>query len=334
MGAAAQTRQGGTSEPAAGARYLILCGSDAFVRRERLQRILHSGDGEAAVSAYDGADAELSDVLDEVRTPGLFAERRVVVVRDAGPFVSRFRAALERYLDAPSDAGLLVLDCRMLHASSRVYKKAMNDRALILCNTPKETDIPGWIERRARETYGLSITPEASRALVDLVGEQELGTFDAELSKLATYVGARREIVEEDVESLIGDHRIDKVFGITDALGRHDARAALELWDDIVRTDRSAPFRAMGGLAWGIRRLADIKRFVSRGGSLDAARRNWRISMSEQALRKQLEQFSLRQLEELLLRLLRMDTASKSGGLEVPLAVERFIASVAGARAS
>jgi DNA polymerase III delta subunit len=47
---------------------------------------------------FDGSDAELAEVLDEVRTFSLLGGRRIVVVSGADPFVSRHRAALEALL--------------------------------------------------------------------------------------------------------------------------------------------------------------------------------------------------------------------------------------------
>jgi DNA polymerase III delta subunit len=120
-----------------------------------------------------------------------------------------------------------------------------------------------------------------------------LGVLDQELEKLATYVGARPEITVNDLEALVGNNRERNVFELTDALARGDAPTALRLWERVLSTDRAAPFRAIGGLAWGIRKRLE--------GAADAM------------------------LEDQLIDLLEADLGSKTGLAGADRAVERFI---------
>src|SRR5205807_3849394 len=115
--------------------------------------------------------------------------------------------------------------------------------------------------------YARRIDPAAARLLADLVGNG-LDRLDGELAKLATYVGGRGTIEPKDVEDAVGSTRMELIFKVTDAMTRRDPRGALELWDRVLANDRAAPYRAIGGLAWGLRRLVQAKRVASRGGDL------------------------------------------------------------------
>lgn len=310
--------------------FYVVAGSDAYLRTEalaelknRLAQDLDPTSG--ALVEYRGEEAELAAVLDDARTPALLAPRRVVVVRDADPFVSLHREALERYLDNPSDCGVLVLDCKVFQASTRLYKRLANDGGLVLAAPPDRRELPRWAVRRAA-AYQRVLSHDAARELIELTGT-ELGRIDAELSKLATFVGDRPRIEVSDVQAIAGEHRLHKVFAVTNALARRDLPQALKDWDRTLASDRAAAFKAIGGLASGVRMLTVGKRQLAAGLSIAEIKQRGRFFFSLDELAAQLKSFRLDDLEQMLVRLLRIDVASKSGGLDVPTAVQRFVAS-------
>ena len=82
-------------------------GQDRFLRQEVLDAILRDLAGEMDTLGpmrVDGAEAQLAEVLDEVRTMSLLGARRVAIVDSADPFITANRQALERYCAAPSES--------------------------------------------------------------------------------------------------------------------------------------------------------------------------------------------------------------------------------------
>src|SRR5262249_40869562 len=181
-----------------------------------------------------------------------------------------------------------------------------------------------WATARAKSAYGCSLSSDAAERLVDLAG-LVAGRLDSELSKLATYVVPRKQIVLQDVELLVGSNREEKVFGIVDAIARQDAATALELWQQVLATDRAAPFRALGGLAWGFRRWANARRMLDDGAPLPVAARVAGFFDSGDAFRRQIGRMSTKQWEDCLVKVLSVDGASKTGLGATELAVERLI---------
>jgi len=277
-----------------------------------------------AMAEYDGDSARLADVLDEVRTASLLAPIRLVVVRDADDFVSAHREALEKYVQSPSPTGVLVLVCRSWPATTRLYKLVGGLGGNIPCKPPEARDMASWVMNHARTTYGCGLDAATARRLIDLVGPQ-LGQLDMELSKLAMFVTPRTNIAVADVEELVGASRAEKVFGITDCIARRDAKGALTLWEQVISTNRDAPYRAVGGLAYGFRKLAEAKRLVQQGLSPFEATRKLGIWTDPTRLKGQLDRFSLPQWQDQLVRLLRIDVGAKTGLGGVETSVERFI---------
>lgn len=333
------------SSPAAPRPVYAIYGPDAFLTSRELDALLDQllgGDRDAmSLSKVEGDSVELADVLDDCRTPSLLAASRVVCVEDADKFVSRHRKSLEKFLqdiiDAPAKArkakqppppplpGTLVLVCRSWAKTTRLYKLVEEIGRNIECIPPKYRDgFVRWIADHAAKAYRCRCQSGVAERLHELVGD-ELGLLNMELAKLATYVVPRDEIRLADVEAIIGSSRVEKVFGITDAIARRDAKAALSLWEQVLSTDRAAAYTSIGGLAFGFRKLAEAKRLISQGATLKEAESRLRIWGHQGSLQRQLDRFSLAQWRDHLVKLLRIDHGAKTGLHAVETSVEKFI---------
>ena len=300
-------------------------GRDRFLRNEAMEGILRSaakpGDGLGPVRT-DGADAQLADVLDEVRTPSLLGDRRVVVVDEADDFISASRAALERYCASPAESGCLILVCETLAKNTRLYKILAETGSVVACEPPSGRAVVGWVVRRARDNYGKRLSELAAQRLRDHLGDSP-GWLDSELAKLTAYVGERGEITPTDIDALTGDLREEKVFAVMDAVASGDVAAALGHWQQVLATDRAAPGRAIAGLAWAVRRLLEARRDWEAGVDLRELAR--RMFTDASVLQRRLEGLGVERLMEQQRDLLAADLAVKTGASTIEVAVEKFI---------
>jgi DNA polymerase-3 subunit delta len=301
-----------------------IVGSDRFLRGAALKELLDgAGDDMDAMgpTRVDGDGADAAAVLDEMRTPSLLGGRRLVIVDDADDFISANRAILERCC-AASEGGCLILLCDSLPKNTKLYKIIADAGQVIACEPPKGRDVGLWIIRRAKETYGKRMSPEAARLLRDFIGDSP-GWLDTELGKLTAYVGSRGEITPADVEASTGQSREEKVFAVVDALAAGDARGALRHWEQVWATDRAAPGRAIGGLAWSVRRMLQARREWEAGAELGMLAR--KMFTDPATLRRRFEYMSPGRLEQLQRGLLEADLAVKTGVSTVDVGIEKLI---------
>jgi DNA polymerase III subunit delta len=303
-------------------------GGDPFLQQRALQeitRLVLGGERDSmAYAEFDGPSAQLADVLDECRSMSLLSPVRLVCVRDADAFITNFRKELEKYLEAPSPTGVLVLVCTRWDAGWKLYKLVEAVGRNINCRPPPPKEVPDWIVRQARDVYGCELPMPAAKRLTDLAG-YELGRLDMEVAKLVTYVHPRTTIRIADIEELVGATREEKVFGIIDAIASRNPRQALALWDQVLGSNPQAEYLSIGGLAYGFRKLAEMKRLLGQGLSADEAARQIGDSWHARELKAQSGRFSLRQWQEHLGKLLQIDVAAKTGLGTVKSAVEKLI---------
>src|SRR5580698_4342714 len=127
-----------------------LVGPDALLQQEALAEVIKQLPLDSQRVDVEGETAELAEVLDDLRSFALFGGGKVVVIRDAEEFVSRFREQLEEYVAEPSSSAVLVLRMASLPSNQRIYKAISKTGTIVPCQPPK--DLTGWtIERGKKE---------------------------------------------------------------------------------------------------------------------------------------------------------------------------------------
>jgi DNA polymerase-3 subunit delta len=236
-----------------------LVGAEPFVQLEKLRAILAQLPKDAQRIDFDGERAELSEVLDELRSFAMFGSAKVVVVRSADEFLSRFREQLEDYVAKPSDSGVLVLRLESLPSNQRIYKAIAKIGTIESCEPPR--DLPRWVIQHAKEAHAVSIATDAAHLLVELIGS-DLGRIDTELAKLALATEGK-VITSEHVTGAVAFARERQMWDMTNELASGHTAEALRRWRQLIQLDPTTEFRAVTWLGmWleNVRKAIALKR--------------------------------------------------------------------------
>jgi DNA polymerase-3 subunit delta len=236
-----------------------LIGPDPFLQLEKLRALLVELPSDVQRIDMDGERAELSEVLDELRSFAMFGGGKVVVVRNADAFITRFREQLEDYVARPSDSATLILRLESLPSNQRIYKAIAKVGQIETCTPPK--DLARWAIQHAKTAHKVTLSPEAAAMLVELVGD-DLGRLDTELAKLALSVDDGR-IDPENITGAVAFQRERQMWDMTNELACGHTAEALKKWRQLIGLDNSAEFRAVTWLGmWleNVRKAIAMKR--------------------------------------------------------------------------
>lgn len=203
----------------------VLPGDEPFLERRVLlalrRLVLGADDDGFGVSTHQGDKATWAAVLDDLQTLPMLAPRKLVVVEQADPFVSRERARLEKLvaelLKRDAVRGVLVLAVSSWAGTTKLAKMTP-DANVIACNTPEAHALAQWCVNWSAAAHHKQLAAQAARLLVDLVGN-EMGLLDQELQKLAAYVGAAPRIDSRDVDQLVGRSRTESTWKLFELIG-------------------------------------------------------------------------------------------------------------------
>ena len=170
----------------------------------------------------DETTAETVDTL--LATPPMFAERRMIVIRDVQELRKDARAALDRYLGQPA-ADLVLL---LVEPAGEKVDSALVGSTFVVDFDPLSDDrVPAWIAHHTGTSLGTSISDAAARLLQAAVGS-DLSALASELDKLASYC-AGSTIDEDAVRAVVGVRNGETLADLLDAVADRDAPRAVPL---------------------------------------------------------------------------------------------------------
>ncbi|MFW6161447.1 MAG: DNA polymerase III subunit delta [Planctomycetota bacterium] len=306
-----------------------IVGTEPFTRGQAVRGLRKAVLGDAppdlALSQYTSADlTDAAPLLDELRTAPFLASRRLVVVEDAAAFVKANKSALVRYLETPARTGVLVLVLDKLSRSDKLGKAVRKVGMVVHCSSPRERELPGWIDARVR-AYRKRIDPAAARRLADCVGVN-LPVLDQSINKLSLYVGDRDTIAEADVDALVEDLPVTTIFRLTDAVGTQDPAKALRVLDTLLEQNNE-PAYIISMIRWALERLIQTRTLLDEGQGKESIAKTLRMR-SSYFLDKTIEMARRRSAAELhrgFRLLLDTDLATKTSTMDARDALEHLL---------
>jgi len=318
-------------------RFVILHGKDSFLIVERLRRFeaaLGAKFGEVSRFDFDGASAPAVDVIDELRTFGLLATHKFVVVDKADQFLAQEerRRALERYAEEPVEHASLVLRAESWRPGN-LDKLVAKIGAVVKCDAPSAENAMAWCELRGRKQHGIEVAADAAEALVDRVGN-DLARLDSELAKFGSYLASEPEpdrIVKRDlVTALTGQTREEAAWEVQEALLSGRPAAAVRKVRELIEISQAPEQLILWSVVDLARKLHDAARLLGEGASESAVAKQvklWGPSMAP-TLRAARSLGPVR-AARLFREAVDLDRRSKSGlAGELPRTLEAFAAGI------
>jgi DNA polymerase-3 subunit delta len=308
--------------------FYVIFGEDPFlVSKEcesRLNTILGSEDRSMALYEPRANEAQVSDVFDELRTLPFLASKRIVLIKDAEPFVKANVDALVSYLDDMSPSGVLILTATSWDKRTRLHKKLKNTGGLIEVGKMYSNQLPAYITSYAQQKHSIRLDGQASRFFVDLVGDDP-GRLCREMDKLAVYVAPRKTVSSQDIESLIGQNRMFDAFGVIDSISNHNIGSVIIRIRNMFAADKSAEYSVVGAFGYHFRKIFRAKAMLSKGVPPQQAAVKAGIRYKQDEFLRQVKHLSLPQIAWILAELGRIDFGMKNGQVSAPIALEKLI---------
>ena len=205
-----------------------LHGDDDYLKEEELRQLIAASVDPATrdfnYEALRGAELDAETLGSVVSTPPMMAERRVVVIRDAGALKKESRAMLDKYLKSPAPDLLLVL---VAPSGTKADKKLESTLTSIEFKPLTGARIPKWIGHYVEHDLKATITEGAIKLLQDAVGT-ELAQLKIELDKLVSFTGGAL-INEAAVSAVVGVQPGETLGDLLDAVAARDAVTALRI---------------------------------------------------------------------------------------------------------
>lgn len=204
-------------------------------------RILNESEAGFNLTIFYGRDADWAAVVNACRRYPMFAERQVVLLKEAQQM--RDIEKLEAYIDNPLSSTVFVVSYKDKKVDARTkFAKLLKQKGEVL-TTKKlyDNQLPEWAGQMVQQ-HGLSINQKALLLLVDHIGN-DLSRLQNEIEKLAVNLNNRKTITEEDIEEFIGISKEFNVFELQDAVVKKDLPKAVRIIRYFEANPKAAPIQ-------------------------------------------------------------------------------------------
>jgi DNA polymerase-3 subunit delta len=306
---------------------ILLYGAEAYLLQQVQQRIRTAIFGTDKDDFNDhqfhGKGARAEVIIDAASTYPVFAPRKLVTVKDFHLLAVAEQDKFCAYLERPLEQTCLLLIAEKIDSRRKFFQQLKKKGVVLRFDPLADREIPDFIRREAQQR-GIRIGRDALDLLCSLVSNS-LHEIEGELDKLVLYIGERREIAVEDVETIVSRGRSDSIFALGEAIAKGDLVRALTL----VRRFAAAsepPLLVLNLITGHYRLLWKIRALESRQcAAADIARQVGRPPFVVQGLLAQARRFSRRHFIAAYELFIHTDLAMKSSGGDAEALLELMV---------
>eukprot|EP01136_Pigoraptor_vietnamica_P043896 Opistho-1_new@19925 len=192
-------------------------------------KILNEAEAGFNLTIFYGKDAEWASVVNACMRYPMFAERQVVILKEAQHMHPDHLNKLEAYVTNPLQSTVFVVSYKdkKVDGRSTLAKVLKQKGEMLTTKKMYDNQLPDWAGTMVQQ-HGLSISPKALHLLVDHIGN-DLSRIQNEIEKLAVNLGARKNITEDDIENYIGVSKEFNVFELQTAIAQKDLAKAIRI---------------------------------------------------------------------------------------------------------
>lgn len=180
------------------------------------EQILQPAERDFNLTVFYGKDAEWVDVVNACRRFPMFAERQVVILKDAAQM--KTLADLAGYLEQPSLSTVFFIEHRYkkVDGRSKLLKLAKEKGLCYTSDKVKDEQLPSWIQGYGKE-HGFSIGPREAETLATYLGN-DLQKVANEIEKVRINVPDEKELTMPLIQKFIGITRDYNIFEFPEVL--------------------------------------------------------------------------------------------------------------------
>ncbi len=193
------------------------------------------------LSVFYGKDANWNDVLNACRRYPMFAEKQVVILKEAQQMRDIDR--LESYVQNPLSSTILVVSYKekKVDGRSKLAKLLKEKGELFSTKKLYDNQLPEWTSELI-QAKGKSISQKALHLLVEHIGN-DLSRLNSEIDKVLINLADRKSITEDDIEQFVGVSKEYNVFELQNALAKKDLSKAIRIISYFENNPKAAPIQ-------------------------------------------------------------------------------------------
>jgi len=308
----------------------VLTGDDLFhldrAQSELLGALVPGDDPGFALTVFGDEKTDVATVVSASRSAGMFASRRVVLVREIGALEGE-PEALTTFASAPPPDSFLLVRAPQLDQRRKLHKALATSGKLLCFQAATETELgrlAADVNAIAAEK-GMKLDRETTTLLAQICGG-DLYRVANELDKIHAWLGAAsaQRVGIDLVREVAAGGGLLTGWEVANAILLRDRPAALRAARRLVAMG-DMPLRIIGGLAYRARVMLQAKAMLAAGRNSREVVQTTRAWAYQEDLKRGLSRYSLAELRAFPALLLEADRTLKSRAIDPGAVLESLV---------
>lgn len=268
-----------------------------------------------SISKYDLEVNSINEVIMDINTYNLFDDRKLVIVYNVS-FIDD-QDSLIKYLNNQNDNILVLVSYVKLDERKKFLKEIRKNSKVL---EYFDIDLTSYVKESFKD-YNISINN--IMLLIDFCSN-DYGRICNEIEKLKMYKYEEKEITIDDIKKLVKVSLDKNVFDLIKAINEKDVNNIFNIYYDLINNNEDE-IKIISILAKNYRTLLQVKHLITDHSD------NEIISMYKmhpyrlKMLKQESFNYSILDIERLILSLEELDLSIKSGKLDKRVAMEIFL---------
>lgn len=304
----------------------LLYGEDEYLRNEYLKKIKKEfGEIQLGINYVQVDENNVSNIISDIETPAFGFPTKLIIAKNTGLFKKKNALAdtLADYLKTANLEGV-----ELVFVENEADKNSLFNTISKIGEVKefKEQKLPQLITKvkSIAKAYNVNIAENTASYFIECVGTN-MSDIINELRKLIEYAGNGGTIVKEDIDALSIKKSESIIFDLTDNLGRKKIADAIEVLHNLIYAKEPVQ-RILIMLYNHFKKLYIIKLAVEENKNVA---QSLKLKPNQAFLvgkyQAQSKYFGKEELRSLLEELIKIDSSSKSGGIEINVGLETVL---------
>ncbi len=208
------------------------------------KHILNEAEAAFNLSVFYGRDANWADVVNACRRYPVFAERQVVILKEAQG-LKDIEEKLESYIENPLKSTVFVVGYKDKKVDGRKKFAKILAKTGELFTTKKlyDNQLPDWVTKMV-QARGFTIDPKATLTLVENIGN-DLGRLYNEVGKVTINLDQRKQITLDDIEEYVGISKEYNALELQSALTQRNLTRCLQIIQFFESNPKALPIQML-----------------------------------------------------------------------------------------
>ena len=304
----------------------LLYGEDEYLRNEYLKKIKKAfGEVQLGINYVQIDENNVSNIISDIETPAFGFPSKLIIAKNTGLFKKKnaLSETLAEYLKAANLDGVELIFIEIEPEKNSLYNLISKIGEV---KEFKEQKLPQLITKvkLIAKAYNVNIMENTASYFIECVGTN-MSDIINELRKLIEYAGNGGTIEKQDIDALSIKKSESIIFDLTDNLGRKKIAEAIEVLHNLIYAKEPIQ-RILIMLYNHFKKLYIIKLAIEENKNVA---QSLKLKPNQTFLvnkyQTQAKYFSKEELRSLLEELIKIDSSSKSGGIEINVGLETVL---------